>query len=218
MVSSACDVLLQEPTRFLDYILSDQKLREKIVDQKSFNEVMEKAFQSDPTLANIIATLKRSGESLEICGVNIYNDKSIQDVVNANVQKRQNEIEKRVKQQKPALRGRALQKEVDRRLKISISGQAKKVQQTTRQVTIEQSLKPVNVKEYKRGSATVKNYRKSKYRKLNRQEKILIENAVKRGLTPAETVKMFLESGLPEYRTKTSIKRHYYREKEKIKP
>jgi len=219
MVTSACQVLIDEPERFLDYLLSDPNMRNKIVDDKSFIEVATRVFKSDPTLANILATINRSGESLEICGKNILNEKAIQDIINNNQTKRRVTIEQRVRRQRPKLKGKQLTKEIDRRLKISISGQAGKIRQSTTQVTIEQSLKPVAVGGYVRNGKTIKPYRKSKYKKLNKQEEMLLDNAIKRGKSLSDVYKVYLESGLGEgFRTKTSLKRQYERRKLNFKP
>lgn len=214
MVTSACEILIDEPQRFLDYIFSDPNLRSQIVDKKSFIEALEKTLKSDPSLTNIAETIKKAGESFEVCGQNIFLQNSIQNLIKDNVDKRRDKIEKRVKKERPKLRGKKLEAEIERRLKISIATQSRKVKQT-KQVTIDQALKPIKVGDYRRGGQTIKSYRKTKYRNLNTQEKMLIENAIKKNKNPQEVVRLFRESGLP-FRTKTSIKRHYYRQKKKI--
>jgi hypothetical protein len=216
MVSSACDVLLSEPTRFLDYLLTDEKMREKIVDKKSFVAVLEKVLKADPTLSNLPVEISRKGESLELCGQNIFNETAVQNIIKRNVTSKRREFTKRVKQDRPTLTRTQVKKEVDRRVNIYISGSEKKVAQT-KQVTLSEAMHPVRVKEYKRKGKVISGYRKTKYKPLTMQEKMLLENGIKKGKKPQDIANDYLQAGLG-YRTSTSIKRHYYRVKSEMKP
>jgi len=216
MVSSGCLVLEDEPQRFIDYILADPRMREKIVDERSFVAVLDKVLKSDSSLTNIPTEITKQGESLEICGKNIFNDQSIQSIVKRNKGKKRKEISKRVKIDHPTATRRQHIKETTRRLNIFITGTVNKVTQT-KQVTINQALRPVKVKEYKRGGQSVEGYTKTKYKTLTQQEKMLMENAIRKGKKPSEVQQDYLQAGLG-FRSPTSIKRHYYRLKGMIKP
>lgn len=215
-MSSACDVLLNEAQRFLDYILTDEKMRQKIVDKKSFNAVLEKVLKSDPTLRNIPIEIKNKGEDIDICGQNIYNEPAIQSIIKRNIGKKKQEISKKVKQDRPTATRTQRIKETLRRLHIFIGGSEQKVRQT-KQVSISEAMHPVRVKEYKRGTQTVSGYRKTKYKSLTMQEKMLLENGIRKGKKPSEVANDYLQAGLG-YRTATSLKRHYYRIKGQMKP
>lgn len=209
MVSSACEVLQNEPHRFVDYIFADQKLREKIVDNKSFVAVLEKVLKSDTSLANIPTEINKQGESLELCGQDIFNEPAIQQIIKRNVSKKRRELSKRVKNEKPTWTRTQRTKETTRRLNIFIGGSEQKVQQT-KQVTLSEAMHPIKVDKYKRGTKTVSGYRKTKYKSLTMQEQMLLENGIKKGKKPSEIVNDYLQAGLG-YRTATSIKRHFYR-------
>lgn len=215
-MTSACDVLLNEPTRFLDYILTDAKMREKIVDKKSFVAVLDKVLRADPTLNNIPVEISRKGESLEICGQNIFDEPAIQDIIKRNVTKKKREFSKKVSKQNPTWTRKQKLKETNRRLSIFITGTEQKVKQT-KQVTLSEAMHPIRVKEYKRGTQSVSGYRKTKYKSLTMQEQMLLENGIKKGKKPTEIVRDYLQAGLG-YRTATSIKRHFYRLKSILSP
>ena len=214
MTSSACSVLIDEPTRFIDYVFSDPKLRKQIVDKKSFAEVLERALRSDPTLVNIVETIKGSGESFEVCGANIFQQKDITDLVNQNLKTKKTEFRKRIRKQHPEWKRGQMKKELERRVKIFVATQSKKVGKT-KQVTIQQATQPVRVTGYERAGKTIHSHRKTKYRALIKPEKDLITAHIKKGKTPSETAKAYYDSGLT-FRTETSIKRHYYRMKDRL--
>jgi len=216
IVSSACDILLSEPQRFVDYLFADQRLRSKIVDKRSFVDALEKALNSDTSLRNIPIEIHRKGESIEICGENIFNHNAIQDIIKRNIASKRKEISGRVKKKYPSWTRTEKLKETNRRLNIFISTASQKVKET-KQVTLTEAFSPVKVGEYKRGSQTVSSYRKTKSKHLTTQEEMLIENAVRKGKMPADVVTDYLQAGLG-YRTKTSIRRHYYRIRNRINP
>jgi len=211
-MTSACEVLDQEPERFLDYIFSDPRLRKQIVDDDSFEAVLRKVLENDPTLKNIVTTIDGAGENLVICGGNILQDQSIQNIIKRNKVNRRARIRRKVKKQHPSYTRRQLTKEINKRLKISISGAKHKVKQT-KQVTIGASLQPVRVKTYDRKGKVIGAYRKTSHRKLTRAEQMLIKNNLR--LPPSQVVKKYYDSGLT-FRSETSIKRHYYRMKRKL--
>lgn len=213
-MTSACEVLSQQPERFINYVISDNKLRSQIVDEDSFGAVLEKALKSDKSLENIAHTIKNNGESFSVCGIEIYNDEIIQDIKNENISKRRKRIRKRVKVERPELSGRKLKKEIQRRLNISIGGQASKVKKT-KQITIQEATKPVTVSSYTRDGTRVEEHIKSKYRSLNKQEEMLIKNQIKRGKKPKEVIKKYYDAGL-DFRTETSIRSHYYRIRDQL--
>lgn len=189
-------------------------MRSKIIDKSSFAEALEKALRSDPTLVNIVQTIKGSGESLEMCGANIFDQKEIQGLIESNLKSKKKEFRTRIKTKYPSWKRKQINKELDRRIKIFIGTQARKVKET-KQVTIAEATQPVRVTGYERAGVKVKGHRKTSYRRLSTQEEMLIVNSLKRGKTPKETVKGYYDAGLP-FRTETSIRRHYYRFKEKL--
>lgn len=205
---------MDEPRRFIDYIFADPKLRKQIIDNKSFAEALEKALRSDPTLVNIVDTIKGSGETMEVCGDNIFNLKEITDLVKSNLKSKTKEFRQRIKTQHPTWKRGQVRKELDRRVKIYVATQSRKVAQT-KQVTIQEATQPVRVGSYQRAGKTITAHRKTKYRPLSKQEKMLITNSIKKGKTPTETAKGYYDAGLT-FRTETSIKRHYYRMKDKL--
>lgn len=209
MVSSACDVLLAEPERFINYILVDKKLREKIIDKKSFINVLEKVLNEDTILSNIVKEIKRRGESLEICAENIYNLKEIQTLIKENLKNKETEIKKRIKKEKPNITKSELLKEVNRRMSIYISTSKTNIKKI-KQVTLTDALKPIKVKGYFRKGKKVSGYRKTKNKSLTTQERMLLENAIKKGKKPREVIKEYLQAGIG-YRTKISLRKHYYR-------
>jgi len=209
MVESACDVLLSEPERFTGYLLSDPEVRKKVYDKKSLIEVVRRVFRSDPTLNNIIKSIDSSADDLGMCLDNVFQSQEIQRIVQTNIKQKKTELTRRVKRQRPALKGKALQKEIDRRLKISIST-TKTQTKRVKQVTIKDALQPVRVGAYQRQGKTVKGYRRSKSRELTKAEKLLIKNNLNK--TPNEVVQIYLKSGLT-FRSTESIRKHYYRMK-----
>lgn len=210
-MTSACEVLSQQPDRFLDYVLGNVKLRRQIVDDESFAEVLRRVLNSDPSLKNIVTEIDGAGERLEICGKDIFNDPNIQSILQNNIKNRRTRIRKRVKAQYPSYTRTELTKEINRRLKISVSGTKHKVKRT-KQITIQQSLHPINVK-YRTSGGKVVKYSRTKPRKLTKPERLLIKSNIK--LPPSEVVKKYYESGLP-FRSEESIKNYYRRMKKKI--
>jgi hypothetical protein len=213
MMSSACDILSEESRRFVDYVLVNPKLRNNIVDKATFFDALEKALRSDPSLVNIADTIRKSGESFEVCGSGIYDQPAIQDLLKRNSRSKKADIRKKVKADHPTLKGRELTKEVDRRYKIFASTSQQKIKQV-RQVSLDEALKPLKVGSYERQGKFVQNYRKQKAKSLTMQERMLIENAIKKGTPPSQVYRDYVQSGLG-YRTQISIKRHYYRIKQK---
>lgn len=213
MVTSACEVLETESRRFLDYVLVNPKLRQNIVDKETFFDALEKALRSDPSLSNIVDTIKGHGESLEMCGGGVYEQPAVQDLLKRNSKNKKASIRRKVKIDHPMLKGKELTKEVDRRYKIFASTSKQKIKQV-RQVSIDEAMKPLRVGSYERQGKVVQNYRKQKAKSLTMQERMLIENNIKKGRTPTETFYEYTQSGLGS-RTQISIKRHYYRIKQK---
>jgi hypothetical protein len=213
-MSSACEVLRDEAQRFVDYIFADQRLRSKIVDKRSFADALEKVLKSDPSLAQISAEIRSKGESLEICGQDIYEDSAIQDIIKRNVASKKKEISRRIKIEKPSLSKIEKMKEINRRLKIFISSSSARIKQT-KQVSLKQALQPVKVKEYEREGKKIHSYRRTEYKQLTAQERMLLENGIKKGKSVSQVQKDYLQAGLG-FRTNTSLKRHYYRLKQKI--
>lgn len=214
-MSSACEILSSETARFIDYLLADTKVRSKIVDQRSFVDALDKVLKSDASLSNIPAEIKRKGESLELCGIDIYNDPSIQNIIKRNVGSKRREINKRVRMEKPTWTRTQRMKEANRRMQIFISSSSQKIKQT-KQVTIAEATRPVKVKEYDREGKKVSGYRKTEYKTLTMQEQMLLENGIRKGKKPSEVAKDYLQAGLG-FRTGISLKRHYYRLKDKLK-
>lgn len=211
MVSSACDVLLTEPDRFIDYIVSNPKLRKQIVNEETFGEALEVALKSDPTLAYIPEQIKKKGESFSDCGKNIFNMSSIKKLVNQNISSRRTEMKRRVRKQKPNLSKNAFNKEVERRLRISI-GQTKP--KRLKQITIDEATKPVRVKSYVRNGIKVKGKRRTKPRPLVEAEKRWMLKWINKGLLPQQIIDKYYLSGY-DFRTKESIRKYYYRLKNK---
>ena len=209
MVSSACDVLLREPERFVGYILSDPKVRNKIVDEDSVVQAVRTSFKSDPTLANMVQEIDRKGDDLKNCLAGVLSSPEIQKLIQGNVKNREKQIKAKLRKAQPSLKGKALTKEVNKRLKQSISGSKAQVKKL-KQVTIAQSLKPVRVKGYTRQGKPVTAYRKTKSRALTKAEEMLIRNNLSK--KPSEVVDIYLKSGLT-FRTPESVRKHYFRMK-----
>lgn len=207
MPTEYCDILLTEPDRFIDYILADSRARTKIVDIESFAKIFGQVLESDDQLIFLRKKLQQKGESLEMCGKNIFNHARIQRIVKGNVGLKEKQIRARVKKQKPKLKGKALEKEVQRRLNISIKSTGRK---KLKQITIDESLQPVRVDKYERKGVSIKSHRKTAHRPLTRQEKMLITNGIKKGKSASQVIQNYYDSGL-KFRSKESIRKHYYR-------
>lgn len=207
MVSSACEVLKNEPERFVDYILSNPSVRSKIVDETSFGNALESSLKSDPTLSNLVAEMKRKGEKIEMCGKGIYDMPSIQKIVQGNVAKKKTQLRRKLKREQPKLKGKAFNQELEKRLNRSVKRTGRR---KLKQVTISDALKPIKVKKYFRDGKEVARYRKTSIRKLTREEKILISNAVKKNKSVSKTIQDYYDSGF-RFRSDESIRKHYYR-------
>jgi hypothetical protein len=214
-MSSACEVLRDESQRFVDYIFADARLRSKIVDKRSFADALDKVLKSDPSLAEISAEISRKGESLEVCGQDIFNDPAIQDIIKKNVVSKKREISRKVKIERPSLTRIERLKETNRRLKIFITSSSARIRQT-KQVSIQQALQPVKVKGYEREGKIIHSHQRTEYTPLNTQEKMLMENAIRKGKSLSDLQSDYIQARLG-FRTKTSLKRHYYRLKQKLK-
>ena len=212
MVSSACDTLLGEPDRFIDYIVSDSRLRSKIYDDESFIKALEASLRSDPTLKNIADTIRSEKESFEICGASILKDRRIQNIIEGNIDKKTKDIKKKIRRDKPQLKGRAFNREVNRRLKISIGVSKKK---KLKQISIEEATRPVRVTLYERAGKEIGKHRRTAPRTLTKQETMLIRNAVRKKKMPNQVINDYYNSGL-KFRTRESIRKHYYRIKRKL--
>ena len=212
-MSSACEVLLEDPERYLNYVLNDPNVRNEITDEATFTKAVRKVFNADASLKNLVGEIDKKGENLEICVGNIFNSKAVQEIVKKNVGVRRTMLRKRVKKQRPSLRGKALSKEISRRLKISLSrtqGRVDKIPE--QQITIIQSLKSVKVDSYIRDGQVVKAYNRTKSRDLTLPERMLIENNIDKTVEEVQT-KYYAQGFV--FRSPTSIKRHYYRIKSK---
>lgn len=207
MTSSGCEVLDEYPSRYIGYILNDKRLRAKIYDMDSLVKVVRQVFKSDQSLSEIIKDIDKKGIDLSVCLDTMFNTIDIQKLIETNTKQKETEIKQRVKRDKPSLRGRALSKEIQKRLKQSI-GVSKAQVKKTKQVTIQDALRPITVKEYKRKRKVVKKYSKTKHRPLTKAEEMLINNNIRK--RPSEVVQIYLKSGL-RFRTAESVKKHYYR-------
>lgn len=209
MTSSGCEILDGEPSRYIGYILSDKRLRKNIYDMDSLKKVVRQIFKSDPSLNEIIKDIDKKGIDLSICLDGIFNTIDIQKMIETNIKQKKTEIKQRLKAQRPALKGKSLKKELQKRLKQSISGSKARIKKT-KQITIQDAERPISVKEYRRKRKKVKSYSKTKHRGLTRAEEMLIKNNIRK--RPSEVVQIYLKSGL-RFRTAESVKKHYYRMK-----
>jgi len=209
MTSSGCQILDQEPSRYIGYILNDKRLRAKIYDKESLTKIVRQVFKSDPSLNEIIKDIDKKGVDLSTCLDGMFNTIDIQKIIETNTKQKETEIKQRLKIQRPSLKGKSLKKEISKRLKQSI-GVSKAQVTKTKQVTIQDALRPITVKEYKRKTKTVKRYSKTKHRGLTRAEEMLIKNNIRK--RPSEVVQIYFKSGL-RFRTAESVKKHYYRMK-----
>jgi hypothetical protein len=214
MAGSGCEILRSEPDRFINYLFADPKLRKQIVDKKSFGVALEKALMSDTSLANIVEDIRKINGSFEVCGELIFEKKEIQDLIDSNIKFKTKEFRERIKKQHPRWKRARVKKELERRINIFIGTQSSKIKQS-KQITIQEATRPVKVTEYTRAGKEIKKYSKTAYRKLTKQERDLISNAVKRGKSPKDTAQRYFDAGF-EFRTETSIKRHYYRIKDRL--
>lgn len=214
-MSSACLVLQDEAQRFVDYIFADARLRSKIVDKRSFADALEKVLKSDTSLSEIPAKINKSGESIEICGQNIFENSAIQNIIKRNVASKKREFGRKVRIERPSLSRIERLKETNRRLKIFISSSSARIRQT-RQVSIQQALQPVKVKGYEREGKVIHSHQRTEYTPLNTQEKMLMENAIRKGKSLSQLQSDYIQARMG-FRTKTSLKRHYYRLKQKMK-
>lgn len=205
-MGSACDVLRDNPRRFIDYVMSNQKVRNDIVDEESMRTALETVLKSDPSLTNILKGLAKDGDSLEKCSVKITQHEDIKSLTNRNIRSRRKEIRKRVRRDRPALKGKEFRKEVKRRLNISIGVRKSKVK--TIQLTIDQAKKPVKIRSYSRRGKTVKRYSRSESRDFTKAETDLLKNNIHK--TPSVIIKKYYDAGLT-FRTKTSLRRKIYR-------
>ena len=203
-MTSACEVLNDEPERFVSYILADPNLRSKIVDKKSFGIALDKALRSDSSLKNIAETIHKAGEDIEVCGGAIFDNPEIQNIIEKNSKTRLRFFRKRVREQHPHYGRRRVNKEAHRRLKISIGIQRSSLLRSTRQVTIDEALRPIKIKYVSKGKKI--EYSKAKPRKLTMAQEMLITNNIHKSVK--DVVKLYYDAGL-SFRSATSIKRHY---------
>lgn len=209
-MGSGCDILLGEPERFVDYILADKKLRTRLLDENMIIEASEQVMSKDPSLSNVLQDIKSKGDDLRSCLANVINDPNVQRLLEANKKKKEKVLRKRVRQN-PKYRTRTqVNKEVQRRLKISIA-RTKLLKKG--KIDISTAKKQINVTPYKRGQQKISKFSKTKSRALTKVEERLIRNNIKK--KPKDIVSLYLSSGLP-YRTPTSIRKHYYRIKNKM--
>ena len=214
-MTSSCEVLHDNPYRFLHYVFADPRLRKGIVDKKSFAQALEKALRSDSSLKNIADEITGSGESMELCGTEIFEIPDIQELVNSNLKEKTKLFRGRIKNQYPNWKRGQIKKELDRRLKILIGTQAGRMERSKQIVSISKATVPIKVEDYYRDGKLIEGYRKTEQRKLNIPQEKLIVNSIKRGKTPKETVKSYYDSGL-EFRSEASITGYYWRLKFKL--
>lgn len=207
--SSGCLELNQEPERFPPYIIYDKKARENVLDEDSFYKVFEKVLRSDPTLRNIVDEIKSTGNSFRDCAKAVFDTKDIQDLIKKNIQRKRAQVRKKLKQDRPKLRGKAYKKELERRVAIAIG--VTKVR-PPKQITLPQVFKPIHVKYTSKGKTV--QYRKSKHRSLSSSEKMLIKNNIRKN--PREIIQIYRDAGL-KYRTDESLRKHIWRIKSKKK-
>lgn len=213
-MSSACEVLQDEPDRFLDFMLSNRKLRTQIYDEQSFEQALTKTLLSDPSLSEIVSQIKGSGESVGICGQIIFNSDTIQNMIKNNLKSKKDEIKKRISKQKPSLKGKQLKKEIDRRLNISI-GVSKSISIKSKQLSINDAVRPIKVSQYQRQGQLVKKSTRRKPRALLREEKDFFINSIKSGKLPSQTYNEYFNAGF-QFRSKPSIRTYYYRIKRQL--
>ena len=207
MPSEYCYILLDEPDRFVRYFLADSRVRNKVYDKGSFARLFNQVLKSDPELTFLSTKLEELGESLEICGENIYNNKNIQELIKKNNQQLRQRIRTKVKKDRPELKGVALQKEIDRRIKIAIGVTGHR---PLKQVNITQVLKPITVKYYHPRFKKYIKYSKSKPQPLTEPEKNMIRAYRKKGKSVSEFIQAYYAQNLGS-RTETSLRKHYYR-------
>lgn len=212
MVSSACEVLSEDPKRFISYIFADPLLRKSIVDEKSFVKALRTVLKSDPSLKEIINHIDLKKEKLEVCGKDIFDSSEVQGIIQENVKRKRRSIQTKVRKQHPTWTRKQKKAEVDRRLKISVA--VTKVPKPT-QVTIGEALKPVKVKEYTRKGRRVSGHSKTKSRDLTDVERRLIRSNINK---PVKKVTEIYYGTGQEYRSPESIKKHYFRIKKKLRP
>lgn len=209
MASSPCEILKQESERFIDYILSDPYIRQRVFDKESLVLAVRKSFKSDSALANIVSSIDSSGDDLSFCLDELFNTSDIQKLIENNKKQKETEIKQKLKRQRPRLKGKKLSKEIQRRLKQSIGGTKSSIKRKKpKQITIQEATKPVRVDSYKRDKKTVKKYRRTKARDLTKAEEMLIKNNLKK--KPSKVVEIYYRSGL-KFRSEESIRKHYYR-------
>lgn len=212
-MSSACDEFIDEPERFVIYLLADKRVLKSIVDEKTFIIALEKALASDSSLGNIVSQIKSKGESLSDCFKPVFDTKEVQDIINRNLKDRKKDIRKRVKKQRPSLKGKALNKEIDRRLKISIGITRKRLPDLVK-VDIKQSFKEIKVQGYTtKTGVTVKDYKKTKPKRLTKPQEQLIINNIKKGKSIKEITEIYQRT--MDFRTNESIKKHIIRTRKK---
>ncbi len=205
--------MIDEPRRFAVYILADPRIRHSIYDKKSFILALKKILATDSSLKNILAEMKSKGETLSICGKDIFDSSDIQNLIRRNTKAKKKELRTRIKKQRPTLKGGALTREVNRRFKIAVGVSEAKVKKI-KQVTLAQALRPVKIGDYIRTGKTVKGYSRAERRDLTKAEKMLIENNINKN--PKDIIKIYYDSGLT-FRSKTSLRRHIYRTRKKLK-
>jgi len=208
-MGSGCEIINSQPNRYIGYILNDKRLRAKIFDKESLTKVVRQIFKSDPSLNEIVKDIDARGDDLTTCLDGIFNTIDIQKVIETNTKQKKTEIKQRLKTQRPALKGKKLRKEIQKRFKQSVGVSKAKIEKV-KQVTIQDALRPISVKEYRRKRKKVKSYSKTKHRGLTRAEEMLIKNNIRK--RPSEVVQIYLKSGL-RFRTAESVKKHYYRMK-----
>jgi hypothetical protein len=213
MTTSACDELIAEPERFVEYVFSDPRLKDKIFDDESFLIALKKAFKSDASLSEMVREIESKGESFDDCAKGVLGNSEIQRFIGKRRAKRRRLFRKRVKAQRPSITRKELTKEINRRIKISESLRKRNFRKLpARQVSIKESLQTVTVKRKVAGRIVVSKRQKS--RPLSKAEEDLIKNNIKK--SPSEIIRRHRANGFG-YRSASSITSHYYRLKKKLK-
>jgi len=205
-MGSGCNILLEEPERFGDYLLADKRFRDNIFSEESVVDAMENLLRTDPSLRNIIDDIRKSGDDIHDCLSGVLQSRTVLGLIERNVKKKKKEIRQRVKDSGKYTTRTSINKEVERRLKISLS----RIKFNVKKPDISLGQKQVRVGKYTRQGTLVDRYSKTKSRPLSAIEERLIKSNLKKPVK--EVIDIYMSSGLP-FRTPTSIRRHYYRMK-----
>lgn len=209
--NSACQILHDDPNRFVGYIIADKQLRRQIYNKKSMEEVARRVFKTDDGLNNIVQHIDESGLDLDNCLNKVFESSEITTLIKSNTKSLRNDIKKKTKKKRPELRGWDLRREIDKKLKRTIGSKTSRIK-TVKQVTLKEALKPVVVEDYVRKGKDVIGYRRAEAKSLTFMEKRFIQNRL--NLPAKKVIQEYKTKGIAQgytVRTKEAIRKHYYR-------